>query len=37
MKIISIKALTALVGQLSLSVGWENGPEQRLKTVSFNP
>ena len=22
-----IKALTALVGRLSLSVGWENGPE----------
>ena len=28
------KALTALVGRLSLSVGWENGPE--LKTVSFS-
>ena len=24
------------MGQLSLSVGWENGPEQGLKTVSFN-
>ena len=32
-----IKALTALVGRLSLSVGWENGPKQGLKTVSFNP
>ena len=32
-----IKALTALVGQLSLSVGWDNDPEQGLKTVSFNP
>ena len=31
-----IKALTALVGRLSLSVGGENGPEQGLKTVSFN-
>ena len=31
-----IKVLTALVGRLSLSVGWENGPELRLKTVSFN-
>ena len=26
-----------LVGRLSLSVGWENGPERGLKTVSFNP
>ena len=24
-------------GPLSLSVGWENGPERGLKTVSFNP
>ena len=32
-----IKVLTALVGPLSLSVGWENGPEQGSKTVSFNP
>ena len=31
-----IKALTALEGGLSLSVGWENGPEQGFKTVSFN-
>ena len=23
-------------GRLSLSVGWENGPEWGLKTVSFN-
>ena len=30
-----IKALTALVGRLSLSVGWRNGPEQRLRTISF--
>ena len=29
-----IKALTALVGQLSLS---ENGPERGLKIVSLNP
>ena len=36
-KKIKIKALTALVGRLSLSVGWENGPEQGLKPVSFNP
>ena len=33
----NIKALTALVGRLSLSVGWENGPGQGLKIVSFNP
>ena len=33
----TIKALTVLVGRLSLSVGWENGPERRPKTVSFNP
>ena len=32
----TIKALTALMGQLSLSEGWENGPELGLKTVSFN-
>ena len=32
-----IKAPTALVDQLSLNVGWENGPEEGLKTVSFNP
>ena len=32
-----IKALTALVGWLSLSIGWENGPERGYKTVSFNP
>ena len=32
-----IKALIALVGRLSLSVGWENGLERVLKTVSFNP
>ena len=32
-----IKALAALMGQLSLSVGWENGPERGLNTVSFNP
>ena len=24
------------VGRLSLSVGWENGPERGLKTVPFN-
>ena len=34
---LTIKALTALVGRLSLSVGWENGSERVLKTVSFNP
>ena len=32
-----IKELTKLVGRLSLTVEWENGPERRLKTVSFNP
>ena len=32
-----IKALIVLVGRLSLSVGWENGLERGLKTVSFNP
>ena len=31
-----IKVLTTLVGQLSLSVGWENGPEWGHKTVSLN-
>ena len=31
------KALTALVGQLSLSVSWKNGPERGLKMFSFNP
>ena len=30
------KGLTALVDRLCLSVGWENGPERSLKTVSFN-
>ena len=34
---LKIKALTALLGRLSLSVGLENGPEQGLKTVSSNP
>ena len=24
-------------GRLSLSLGWENGPEGGLKTVSINP
>ena len=33
---VRIKVLTALVGRFSLSVGWENGPEWELKTVSFN-
>ena len=33
----AIKALTALVGRLSLSVGWENDPERGFRTVSFNP
>ena len=32
-----MKALTALVSRLSLSVGWENGLERGFKTVSFNP
>ena len=32
-----IKALTALVDRLSLRVGWEDGPERELKTVSDNP
>ena len=32
-----IKALTALVGRLSLNVDCVNGPERGLKTVSFNP
>ena len=31
-----IKAMTALVGRLSLSVGWKKSPERGLKTVSFN-
>ena len=33
----TIKALIALDGRLSLSVGWENGPERGHKTISFNP
>ena len=33
----TIKALTALVGQLSLNKGLESGPERELKTVSFHP
>ena len=32
-----IKALKALVGRLSLHVGWENGSERGFKTASFNP
>ena len=32
-----IKVLAALLGLLSLIVGWENGPERGRKTVSFNP
>ena len=32
-----MKALIALVGRLSLSVGWDNVSERGLKTVSFNP
>ena len=32
-----IKVLTSLVGRLSLSVSCENGPERRLKSISFNP
>ena len=32
-----IEALTALVGRLSLSVGWEKDPERGRNTVSFNP
>ena len=36
-KVVSfvIKAQAALVGRLSLSVGWKNGPERGLKIVSF--
>ena len=34
---VTIKALTALVGRLSLSVGWENSPERGPNIVSFNP
>ena len=33
---IVIKALSALVGRLSLSVGLENCPERGLNTISFN-
>ena len=33
-----IKALIALVDQLSLSIGRENGPERGLElSISFNP
>ena len=31
-----IKVLIALVGRLSLCVGWENGPECGLTIVSLN-
>ena len=34
---IGIKALTALMGRLSLIAGLESGPERGLKTVSFYP
>ena len=30
---VVIKALTALVGRLSISIGWENGPELVHKTL----
>ena len=32
-----IKVMAALVGRLSLSIVWENGPERGMKTVSFKP
>ena len=32
-----IKALTALVGRLCLSVGLENSPSRGFKTICFNP
>ena len=31
-----IEVTIALLGQLSLSVGWENGLERGLRTVSLN-
>ena len=34
---LKIKALTALVGRLSLSVGWKKDPERGLKTISYKP
>ena len=34
---VSHRGGLALVGRLSLSEGWENGPERELKTVSFSP
>ena len=34
---VAVKALTTLVDWLALTVGWENGPEQGLKNVSFHP
>ena len=37
MECVQIKALTVLVGRMSLSVGCENYPEQGLVTVSFYP
>ena len=36
-RLVVIKALTALVGRLSMSVGWKNGPERGLTIASFNP
>ena len=32
-----IKVLAALVGRLSLSLGWEHGPKRGLKLISLNP
>ena len=32
-----IKALRALVGRLSLNIGWGNGSEQGLKNISSDP
>ena len=32
-----MKAMTALVGRLSLNVAWNHGPKCGLKTVTFNP
>ena len=36
MRCADIAKMTAVMSRLSLSVGWENGPERGLKTVSFN-
>ena len=37
MSSLSYTLIKALVVRLTLSVGWENGPERGLNIVAFNP